>query len=210
MMITRVFKVLASCSMLFALYACASAPTGNYVEPDAGEAVDADISEYVIGPGDSLQIFVWQHPDVSTVVPVRPDGKISMPLVEDMLAEGKTPTELSRDLEQELGRYIKNPVVNVIVTSFIGQFSRQIRVVGQAANPMALPYREGISLLDIMIEVGGLTEFAAGNKAKIIRKQGGSEQEIPVRLRDLLDRGDISQNRKMYPGDVLIIPESFF
>ena len=109
-----------------------------------------------------------------------------------------------------MGRYIKKPVVNVIVTSFVGQFSRQIRVVGQAANPMALPYREGISLLDVMIEVGGLTEFAAGNKAKIVRKLNGQEKDIPVRLQDLLDRGDIRQNRKMYPGDVLIIPESFF
>lgn len=167
-------------------------------------------SAYHIGPGDNLSVFVWRNPEISTTVPVRPDGKISTPLVEDMVAVGKTPTELAHDMEQALAAYIKNPVVNVMVTGFVGAFNEQIRVVGQATNPKALPYRERMTLLDVMIEVGGLTEFAAGNRAKLIRRQGGHEQEFQVRLEDLIADGDVSANLGMQPGDILIIPESWF
>ena len=187
---------------------CSSGPSVRNV--DSVETVETTTSEYRIGPGDELQVFVWEHPDLTLNVPVRPDGKISTPLVEDMVAEGKTPTQLADDIEKILNEYVRGPVVSVIVQQFVGQFSEQIRVVGQANNPQALSYREGITLLDVMIEVGGLTQFAAGNKAKIVRRQGGDETEIPVRLGDLMKKGVIAQNTAMRPGDVLIIPESFF
>ncbi len=170
----------------------------------------ASSKDYLIGPGDTLQVFVWRNPDVSVTVPVRPEGKISTPLVEDMVAAGKTPTRLARDIERVLAKYIKSPVVTVIVTGFVGTFNKQIRVVGQAANPSALSYRRDMTLLDVMIEVGGLTEFAAGNKAKIIRRSGGEEIQIAARIEDLLQKGDIKANVKMVPGDILIIPESWF
>jgi len=167
-------------------------------------------ANYQIGPGDQLQIFVWRNPDLSTSVPVRPDGKISTPLVEDMLAVGKSPTQLSRDIETVLAEYVKSPQVNVMVTGFVGTFSEQIRVVGKAAEPRALSYRDKMTLLDVMIEVGGLDEAAAGNRAKIVRRYGGQQREIDVRLNDLLNKGKISANMEMMPGDVLIIPESRF
>ncbi|MGH8501179.1 MAG: XrtA/PEP-CTERM system exopolysaccharide export protein [Gammaproteobacteria bacterium] len=182
----------------------------------ANKSLDSDLdtdsatSEYRIGPGDNLRIFVWRNPEISTEVPVRPDGKISTPLVEDMVAVGKTPTELADDIEQVLATYVKNPMVNVIVTDFVGAFSEQIRVVGQAANPKALPYRSRMTLLDVMIEVGGLTEFAAGNRAKIVRRNGSEQQQIRVRLEDLIGDGDVRANMPMAPGDILIIPESWF
>lgn len=166
--------------------------------------------EYQIGPGDQLQIFVWRHADVSTSIPVRPDGRISTPLVEDMQAAGKTPTELARDIEGVLAEYIKNPVVTVIVTGFIGDLTEHIRVVGQAAQPRALPYRQNLTLLDVLIEVGGLTDLAAGRRAKIIRRNGVEMTEIKVRPDILLDKGDMRENVKMMPGDVLIIPEARF
>lgn len=167
-------------------------------------------SEYLIGPGDELQVFVWRNPEISVTVPVRPEGKISTPLVEDMVAAGKTPTRLARDIEKVLSRYIKAPVVTVIVTNFVGTFGEQIRVVGQAANPQSLSYRSNLTLLDVMIEVGGLTEYAAGNKAKIIRRVGDREMKVAARLEDLLQNGDIGANVKMMPGDILIIPEAWF
>jgi polysaccharide export outer membrane protein len=174
------------------------------------EEVISPAGDYRIGPGDALDIFVWEHEDLSLSVPVRPDGKISTPLVEDMKAEGKTPSELSEDLEKALSEFVRTPVVSVIVQEFNGQFSNQIRVVGQAEKPQALSYREGITLLDVMIEVGGLTQFAAGNKSKIVRKEGNTQSEMPVRLADLMKKGKIDNNVAMRPGDVLIIPESVF
>jgi len=167
-------------------------------------------TEYLVGPGDSLDIFVWRNPDLSVSLPVRTAGKISMPLVQDMQAVGKTPTQLSRDIEITLSEYIKTPQVNVIVTGFVGTFSEQIRVVGKAAQPSALSYRRDMTLLDVMIEVGGLAEGAAGNRARIVRRYGGNPREIKVRIDDLLNKGKISANLKMMPGDVLIIPESRF
>lgn len=199
------FSFLVAC-LMFA--GCSSTATNTV----ALEDVDQNQSvEYRLGPGDVLNIFVWEHPDVSLEnVPVRPDGQISTPLVTDIDAEGKTPTQLAQDIQTQLGEYIRSPIVSVIVREFNGQFSDQIRVVGEAENPQALAYRDGITLLDVMIEVGGLTQFAAGNKSKIVRNEGGSRHEIPVRLADLMKKGVIDQNANMRPGDVLIIPESLF
>lgn len=166
--------------------------------------------DYQIGAGDVVNINVWRNPEVSLSVPVRPDGKISTPLVEDLAAAGKTATELARDIEQALSVYIQQPVVTVIVTSFVGPYAQQIRVIGQAARPQALAYRQGMSLMDVLIAVGGITDFAAGNKASIIRTLDGKRQTLPVRLHDLLRDGDISANIAVLPGDILVIPEGWF
>jgi len=166
--------------------------------------------EYLIGPGDSINIIVWRNPEVSMSVPVRPDGKITTPLVEDLPAAGKTSTQLARDIEAALAKFIQQPVVTVIVTNFVGNYSEQIRVIGQAARPQALPYRKDMSLMDVLIAVGGVTEFAAGNRASLIRTIDGKQQKLQVRLDDLIKDGDISANVAMRPGDVLVIPESFF
>ena len=166
--------------------------------------------DYMIGAGDVVNINVWRNPEVSLSVPVRPDGKITTPLVEDLQAAGKTSTQLARDVEKALEKYIQQPMVTVIVTSFVGPYSQQIRVIGQAARPQALPYRQGMSLMDVLIAVGGITDFAAGNKANIIRTVDGQRQRVPVRLQDLLRDGDISANISLLPGDVLVIPESWF
>lgn len=165
--------------------------------------------EYIIGPGDTLNILVWRNPELSMTVPVRPDGRITTPLVEDIPATGQTPTQLARTIEKALSKYIQDPVVTVIVTGFQGPHERQVRVVGEAAKPQALPYSEKMTLLDVMIAVGGMTEFADGNKATILRG-GEKPQQFNVRLRDLVKLGDVSANVEMRPGDVLIIPESFF
>lgn len=178
--------------------------------PSAQMDTRAPAHEYLIGPGDSVSINVWRNPEVSQIVPVRPDGKITTPLVEDLPASGKTPTQLARDIEKVLSKFIQQPVVTVIVTEFVGPYGEQIRVIGQAAKPQALPYRQGMSLMDVLIAVGGLTEFAAGNKANLIRSIDGKQHKINVRLNDLLEDGDISANMPVRPGDVLVIPESFF
>ena len=172
---------------------------------------DAQVGDYNyrIGPLDTVNIIVWRNPDVSMSVPVRPDGKITTPLVDDLQALGKTPTELSRDLEKVLSKYIRDPLVTVIVTSFAGPASEQIRVIGEAAKPQILPYRVNMTLLDVMIAVGGLTDFADGNAANIYRLEDGGKL-YTVRLRDLVKRGDISANVEMKPGDILIIPQSWF
>jgi polysaccharide export outer membrane protein len=166
--------------------------------------------DYLIGPGDNVNIIVWRNPEVSMSVPVRPDGKITTPLVEDLPASGKTSTELARDIEKALAKFIQQPVVTVVVTGFVGTYDEQIRVIGQAAKPQALSYRSDMSLMDVLIAVGGVTEFASGNKASILRKVDGKIQKMPVRLDDLIKQGDISANVSMRPGDVLVIPESFF
>jgi polysaccharide export outer membrane protein len=157
-----------------------------------------------------VDVIVWRNPEVSMAVPVRPDGKITTPLVEDLPASGKTSTQLARDIEQALSKYIQQPVVTVVVTEFVGPYTEQIRVIGEAAKPQALPYREEMSLMDVMIEVGGMTDFAAGNKARIIRSVEGKQQQFSVRLDDLIRDGDITANVPMRQGDVLVIPESFF
>ncbi len=165
-------------------------------------------AQYLIGPGDQLEIFVWRNEELSVSVPVRPDGRISTPLVEDMQAVGKTPTQLARDMETALGAFVKSPQVNIIVQGFVGAFSEQIRVVGKATTPKALPYRRSMTVLDVMIEVGGLAPGAAGNRARIIRRADGATTEIRVRLDDLLNDARMSENVEMLPGDVLLIPES--
>jgi polysaccharide export outer membrane protein len=174
---------------------------------EAGELLDY---EYVIGPGDSINIFVWNNPEVSTTVPVRPDGVVSAPLVDEVFASGKTPTQLARDLEKSLSEYIKDPLVTVMVGGFTGRFDQQIRIVGEANAPAAIPFRQDMSLLDTIIAVGGLTEFAAGNRAVIIRNVDGKPVTGGVRIDDLLQDGDISANVAMRPGDILIIPEAWF
>ncbi|MYM35027.1 sugar ABC transporter substrate-binding protein [Duganella sp. FT94W] len=176
---------------------------------EAPEAVPLQ-GDYQIGAGDVVNINVWRNPEVSLSVPVRPDGKITTPLVEDLQAAGKTSTELARDIEKALSVYIQQPMVTVIVTSFVGPYAQQIRVIGQAARPQALPYRQGMSLMDVLIAVGGITDFAAGNKANIIRTVQGKRQTVPVRLHDLLRDGDISANVAVLPGDILVIPEGWF
>jgi len=163
---------------------------------------------YLIGPLDTLQIIVWRNPDLSTSVPVRPDGKVTVPLVEDLPVIGKNATQLARDIEKALGKFIRDPVVTVIVNSFNGPYSEQIRVIGEAAKPQALPYRQKMTLLDVMIAVGGLTDFADGNSASVLRVSDGKQYR--VRLKDLVRRGDVSANIEMLPGDVVIIPQSWF
>lgn len=165
---------------------------------------------YKIGPGDSLKVFVWGNPELSSDVTVRPDGLITTPLVEDVRASGMTPTLLARELEKKLSLYVKSPKVTVTVTHFVGRYKEQVRVVGQAAKPQSIPYRENMSVLDVVIAAGGLTEFAAGNRATLVRVENGNKTSIKVRLDDLIRDGDISANVDIKPGDVLIIPESWF
>jgi polysaccharide export outer membrane protein len=166
---------------------------------------------YLIGPGDTLQVFVWRNPDLTVTVPVRPDGRISVPLIEDLVVTGKTPTAVARDVEQALQTYVQDPIVTVIVSNFVGPFTQQVRVVGEAAQPQAIPYRDNMSVLDVMIASGGLTRFAAGNRAVIARNIGsGRVQEIRVRLSDLLKDGDLTANMPMVPGDILIVPQAWF
>jgi polysaccharide export outer membrane protein len=190
--------------------------------PNGGRIVDASslgkgptmrkADEYVIGSGDSLSIFVYRNPDLSEAsVAVRPDGRISTPLIEDIVAAGKTPTILAREIEEKLKKYIQEPNVTVIVRGFIGPPDRQVRVIGEATDPLAIPYRDHMSLLDVMIAIKGLTKYASGNRSIIVRTlPDGKELSIRVRINDLIKDGDISQNIEMAPGDTLIIPQSWF
>lgn len=166
-------------------------------------------AEYKIGPGDTLQVFVWRNPDLSVTVPVRPDGKISTPLVEDMPAVGKTPTQLARDVEKVLAEYVRSPEVNIIVTLPVNAFN-QVRVIGQVQKPAAIAYREGMTVLDALLAVGGLGTFAAGNRSHLVRTVDGRQTEIPLKLDALLNKGDMTQNLALRPGDVLVVPESRF
>ncbi|MCP5227393.1 XrtA/PEP-CTERM system exopolysaccharide export protein [Accumulibacter sp.] len=177
--------------------------------PPAPEVAASPDYRYVIGPGDTVNIIVWRNPELSLSVPVRPDGMIAGPLIEDMPAMGRTPTMLARDMEKALGVFIRDPVVTVVVTNFVGSQSEQIRVIGEASKPQALPYRQKMTLLDVMIAVGGLTDFADGNGATLLRASDDNKQ-YSVRLYDLIRRGDISANVDVKPGDVLIIPQSWF
>lgn len=195
---TKLLLLVASLS----LGACASHP------PAPTNAATADYS-YKIGPGDNLNIVVWRNPELSMSVPVRPDGKMSSPLIDDLNAMGKDPTTLARDIEKELAKFIRDPVVTVIVTGFVGPYSEQIRVVGQAAKPQILAYKQKMTILDVMIAVGGITDFADGNRATILRTAENNAQ-YKVRLKDLIKNGDVSANVEMKPGDVVIIPQSWF
>jgi polysaccharide biosynthesis/export protein len=178
--------------------------------PPAPPASALPSSEYIIGPGDKLNIFVWRNPELTVTVEVRPDGRLSIPLVEDVVAIGKTPTQLARELEQRLAKYIKEPVVTVIAEGFVGPFNEQVRVIGEAAQPRALPYRTDMTVLDAMIEVGGLTRFAAGDNSVIVRTAGGKQATYAVHLDSLIRDGDVSSNVALQPGDILIIPQRLF
>lgn len=186
--------------------ACAGFSTPHPPAPAAAATPDYN---YIVGPGDTLNIIVWRNPELSMLVPVRPDGKVSTPLVDELVAQGKTPIEIARDVEKSLSKLVRDPVVTIIVTNFIGPYSEQIRVVGEAAKPQALPYKQKMTLLDVMIAVGGLTDFADGNGASITRASEG-DKRYSVRLKDLVKRGDISANVEMKPGDILIIPQGWF
>ena len=199
---------------------CSSGPSGPPVAPvTASRTPDnmspgdtAPLDQYVIGSGDTLSVFVYRNADLSEGgVAVRPDGRISVPLIEDIMAAGKTPTQLAREIEERLKKYIHDPNVTVIVRSFVGPFDRQIRVIGEATEPAAIPYRDHMTLLDVMIATKGLTKYAAGNRAEVVRRDAdGKQVAFRVRLSDLIKEGDISQNIEMQPGDTLIIPQSWF
>jgi len=184
-----------------------SAPVAS--ETAAPAPPSAVAADYIIGPGDTIQVFVWRNPELTTTVPVRPDGKVSTPLVEDMVAVGKTPSVLARDIEKVLAEYVRTPQVNVIVTQPASVFS-QVKIIGSVARPQALAYREGMTVLDAILAVGGLTDFAAGNRARIVRTVDGKHQEIRIKLNGLVNNGDMKQNQALKPGDVLIVPESRF
>lgn len=183
--------------------------TQSTMHTGKGQA-NASKAPYLIGPGDQLQIYVRNNPDLSVTVPVRPDGKISIPLVQSIQATGKTPTQLANDLTNKLSQFIRVPTVTVIVRSFHGAYKQQIKVVGQAVKPQAIPYREGMTVLDVMIDVGGLSQFAAGNRAVLVRDVNGRERRIPLHLSALLDKGEMKYNQPVRPGDTIFIPESLF
>ena len=185
-------------------------PAGTPVTPaDASPTPPTVPPDYIIGPGDVLQIFVWRNPELGATVPVRPDGKISTPLVEDMVAVGKNPSALARDVEKVLGEYVRSPQVNIIVTQPASVFS-QVKVIGQVMRPQALAYREGMTVLDAVLAVGGLGQFAAGNRARIVRTEDGRQREIKLKLVALVNDGDMKQNILLKPGDVLVVPETRF
>lgn len=204
----RKFRVAWPVLAVIALSACGH---GDDTQLLASQKADTDPSqEYVIGPGDQLSIFVYRSPELSAEVPVRPDGRISTPLIPDMTAAGKTSTALGKDLQERLKDYVKDPIVTVMVRGFVGPFDKQIRVIGEATDPQAIPYRDHMTVLDVMIAVKGLTKFAAGNNAQIVRRVGNQRKIFHVRLSDLMKDGDIDQNVDMQPGDTLIIPQTWF
>ena len=199
----RMLLVLGSAGLL----ASCAGPNGPLPPPPALAGLN-DYT-YIIGAGDTVNIVVWRNPELSLSVPVRPDGKVAAPLVDEIVAQGKTSIQLAREIETVLSKYVRDPVVTVMVTGFVGPYSEQIRVVGEAARPQFLPYKTKMTLLDVMIAVGGLTDFAAGNRAVILRTAEDNKQ-YEVRLQDLIKRGDVSANAEMRPGDILIIPQSLF
>lgn len=202
LMVTRgILALLLSAAMLAGCAGPPDLPPGPVVNTSP---------DYIIGPLDTLNIFVWRNPELTQTIPVRPDGRISIPLIEDLQAAGKTPTQLARDIEGQLKKYLQEPIVTVIVQNFNGPYDRQVRVIGEAAHPQAIAYREHMSVLDVMISVGGLTQFAAGNRATVVRNVNGQQTEFRIRLSDLIKDGDVSANVAMLPGDVLIIPQAWF
>lgn len=203
----RLLRVLALALPLLA-GACGASPGGG--QPTATPVAGAAVPDYIIGPGDNLSVFVYRSPELSMGVPVRPDGRISLPLVDDIVAAGRTPVELARQIEDRLREYVREPNVTVIVTSFVGPTSRLVRIVGEAAQPRSIPFREGMTVLDALIESGGLTRFASGNRARLMRREGGADEVIPLRLADLLRDGDMSQDLPLRPGDTVVIPQGWF
>jgi polysaccharide export outer membrane protein len=203
------FFKLSKIAAVFLLLVPAAAQAQNAA---AGGTMGASAAaNYLIGPGDELEIFVWKNPDLSVTLPVRPDGRISTPLVADMQAQGKTPTDLAANLRAALGKYVQDPIVTVLVKTVAAPGSAaSIRVIGAAATPKSVPYRAGLTVLDVLIEVGGLNTYAAGNDAQIIRTEGGVSRGIPVHLADLMKAGDLKANVQLMPGDVVRIPERWF
>jgi polysaccharide export outer membrane protein len=209
---TSIHRAMTIAVACLALAACSGLGGGQPELPSAIQRAGAQAPaspDYLIGANDNLSVYVWRNPDLTISVPVRPDGRISVPLIDDLQAAGKTPTALARDIEKLLARFVQDPIVTVIVTGFVGPFAQQVRVVGEAARPQAIPFRENMTLLDVMIQVGGLTPFAAGNRALIVRG-GAPDPSYRVRLSDLLKDGDVSANVDVLPGDVVIIPQSWF
>jgi polysaccharide biosynthesis/export protein len=201
-------RFVMSCSVVLSavlLGACA----GMGSRPPAPQTAEAPNHRYKIGPLDTLNIVVWRNPELSSQVTVRPDGRISTPLVEDVVAAGRNPVDLARQMETVLAKYVRDPVVTVVVGGFQGTYADQIRIVGEATRPQAVPFRQNMTVLDVMIQVGGLTEFANGNGAILVRGSEGGKQ-YSVRLKDLLKRGDISANVAILPGDIVIVPQSWF
>jgi polysaccharide export outer membrane protein len=201
-------RVIGLGSLMVILFGCGSTPLSQV--PQEQREVEADYT-YVVGPGDRMEIFVWGNEELTVSdVEVRPDGTFSTRLVENIDASGKTPSQLARDIEKAYSEYVKSAVVSVILDKFEGVPSQQVRVVGEAAEPLKVPFRKHMTLLDVMVEVGGLTEFADGNKSVLIRSTGGNQSSYNIRLEDLLEEGDISANVAMFPGDIVIIPEAWF
>lgn len=201
--VRRLRAALVCVGALLVLAGCAAGGGKMQTPPPTGES-----AEYRIGPGDQLQIYVWNSPELSITIPVRPDGRITTPLVADIMAAGRTPSQLATDMEEKLAEFIRQPKVNIIVLNFQG--ADQVKVVGQARNPRSIPFRAGMRLLDVMLEVGGLNDFAAGNRARVVRRSGNGTVEIPVRIKDLLNDGAMAANIEIMAGDVVIIPESRF
>jgi polysaccharide export outer membrane protein len=213
-------RFLVVCAIVVSVNACGWMDVGP--SSSGKSAADADVApegegsakeaatDYVLGPGDRIQVFVWRNPELSTTIPIRPDGKITIPLVEDVIAAGKRPTELARTIEQALSAFIEDPIVSVIAMEFGGEFDQQVRVIGEATRPQAIAFKARMTVLDVMIHVGGLTQFAAGNRSVIVRRFGGADTTIPVNLSDLLRDGRLENNVPVKPGDVIIIPQSLF
>ena len=191
------------------IISCASGPPVELPPTPSQATAKAVGNDYIIGPGDTLQVFVWRNPELTVTVPVRPDGKISTPLVENMVAVGKTSPQLARDMEGVLSEYVRSPKVNIIVTTAASAFSL-VKVVGQVTHPQALPYREGMTVLDAILAVGGMSQFASGNRARVVRIEHGQETVIHVKLADLVNSGDVRENVPLKPGDVLVVPQSLF
>ena len=214
MFANRLSRLTAGCALAaLALSGCTSASSGPQLPPASFVSLqEGPGEEYVIGPLDELTVFVWRNPELGAKVQVRPDGRITTPLITDMPAVGKTPTMLAQDIRLQLSQYIEDPLVSVIINEFAGTFSQQVRIVGATEKPASIPYRANMTLLDAMIAVGGLSEYAAGNKARLIRfdKQSGRQREYALRLGDLLNKGESRANVMLMPGDVIIIPESMF
>lgn len=210
---TRSHRASSATALLAALLALGCAQPARVAPEPIGPTAGSAAPDYIIGPGDGLDVFVHLSPELSaTGLPVRPDGRLSLPLVPDIVAAGRTPTQLSREIEERLKRYVLQPNVTVMVRSFVGAPAQQVRIIGEATQPRAMPYREGMTVLDVIIEARGLTRYAAGNRAEIIRRDavGAAPRTIRVRLDDLLRGGDVSQDVAMRPGDTLLIPQSWF
>ncbi len=208
--LTVIIKLIMALTLTQLLFACSAEPKLPSATLHSSNTADIDSYKYLIGPGDVLNIFVWRNPEVSGTFIVRPDGMVTTSLVENIAASGKTPSELARTVEESLATYLRDPVVTVTIQDFVGPFSEQIRVIGEATQPQAINYTQHMTLLDVMIAVGGLTEFADGNDAVLVRIENDRQKQYTIAIDELLKAGDISANVDMLPGDIIIIPEAWF